>query len=87
MDKILGLPNTFETKKAALTEKERAEKARRDGIEFYLMQSMIQNAVVSTMKGEEETFPADIYPVKDRLTGGIPDQKASDQEAFKDFML
>ena len=39
------------------------------------------------MKGEEDTFPADIYPVKDRLTGGIPDQKASDQEAFKDFML
>ena len=51
LDKILGLPNTFETKKAALTEKERAEKSRREGIEFYLMQNIIQNAVISKAKG------------------------------------
>ena len=25
--------------------------------------------------------------MKDRLTSGIPNQKVSDQEAFKDFML
>ena len=37
LDKILGLPNTFETKRSGLTEKERTEKARREGIEFYLM--------------------------------------------------
>jgi hypothetical protein len=37
LDKVLGLPNSFDTKKQALTEKERAEKARREGIEFYLM--------------------------------------------------
>ena len=89
LDKILGLPNSFETKKAALTEKERAEKSRREGIEFYLMQNIIQNSVFSKFKGqvdENDAFPSDLYPVKDRLTGGISDQKLADHEAFKEFM-
>jgi hypothetical protein len=73
LDKILGLPNTFETKKAALTEKERTEKSRRDGIEFFMMQNIIKSVVKTSFKEEEEdSFPTDLYPVKDRFTSGIP---------------
>ena len=74
LDKILGLPNTFETKKAAITEKERTEKSRRDGIEFYMMQNIIKSVVKTTSfkEEEEDSFPADLYPVKDRLSSAIP---------------
>jgi hypothetical protein len=39
LDKLLNLPNSFETKKANMTEKERVEKMKREAIELYLTNS------------------------------------------------
>jgi len=38
-----------------------------------MMQNMIKSVVKTSSKEEEDNaFPADLYPVKDRLTSGIP---------------
>ena len=75
LDKLLGLPNSFEVKRAKLTEKEKQEKQRREAIELYYNNEQQREAVEdggsqgSSAKREGDLLE-NFFTLRDRLEVG-----------------
>ena len=53
LEKLLGLPNSFETRIPQMTDKERAEKHKREAIEVYYLKSATPALPKSPKKDQE----------------------------------
>lgn len=66
LDKLLGLPNSFEQKKAAMTEKEKQEKVRRDAIEVYYMKATPNSGGIAPEKPKKKKKKARVSKLNEQ---------------------
>jgi hypothetical protein len=91
LDKLLSLPNSFEVKRAKLTEKEKQEKQKREAIELYYNSGLQREEQDESGSQDSEAkhqsyLLENFFTLRDRLEVGQPDLKKSDQAAFDEFL-